>query len=165
VLASAAPAPQGYVLATTAMPVMPSSAPTSGPRTQVQGTAPPAPLSLPAPPSNLAPGESIPVVAAPPRPRRRLALPGAETGILPLVAVGVVFAAIGVAITLWLTLREPEAKVGTPATIPAPVQRPAPTQTPTWSDSDDPSQRGAHPGPHATSHTPQPPPKHPTKGH
>jgi len=161
VQASAAPAPQGYVLATAAMPVMPTSAPASGPRTQLAGTAPLAPPSVAAPPSKLAPGESIPVVGAPPRPRRRLTMPGAEAGILPLVAVGVLFAAIGVAITLWLTLREPDAKVASPTTIPAPVQRPAPAQTSTWSDSDE----RAHPGIHTTSHTPQPPPKHPTKGH
>ena len=161
--ANFAPAPQGYVLATTVMPAVHTPLPTSGPRTQLTGTAPPVPPSLPVPSSNLAPGESIPVVAAPPRPRRRLTLPGSESGLLPLIAVGVLFAGIGVGITLWITLRDPDARVNAPTTAPAP--RPTPTSTSNWSDGDlDLGQRGAHPGLHATTHAPQPPPRRPTKG-
>jgi serine/threonine-protein kinase len=104
---------QGYAVATPApvavLTPTPLSAPghdggrshSPGPRTQVSGVAPP----VPPPPLPLAPGESIPVLPAPPPPKRRHTLPGTEISVWPLVAVGVVFAGIGVALTLWLMLR------------------------------------------------------------
>ncbi len=106
--AGAAVTPQGYVMATAVMPqaVLPVPAPereasassrSGGPRTQLSGVAP----SLP-----LAPGESIPVLSAP---SHRRTLPGTEIAVLPLVLVGVVFAAIGVGVTLWLMLSNSDA--------------------------------------------------------
>jgi eukaryotic-like serine/threonine-protein kinase len=122
------PAPQGYVMVTTVMPQVPapraspydSDPPSSGPsrprgpRTQLSGVAP----SLP-----LAPGESIAVLAAP---ARRLTLPGTEVAVLPLVLVGVVFAALGVGLTLWLMLRDasPDDPIGTPAATTSSAREP-----------------------------------------
>jgi len=104
--AGATVAPQGYVMATTALPQVHlpqasadqeagTSSRSPGPRTQLSGVAP-----LP-----LAPGESVPVVPAPPRPSR---YSGTGVSVLPLVLVGVVFAALGVGLTLWLMLSNTE---------------------------------------------------------
>ena len=93
---------QGYVLATAVIQAPPSAA-APGPRTQLSGVAPPPPPAPP--PAPLAPGESVPVVAAPPPPKRRYTLPGTEISVWPLVGVGVVFAAIGVGLTLYFMLR------------------------------------------------------------
>jgi serine/threonine-protein kinase len=122
----AAVEPQGYPVPEAAMPA-PLAAPRAGgargPRTQLSGVAEPAP------------GESIPVVDAPP-PRRRT-LPGSDVSVWPLVLVGVVFAAIGVTVTLLLMLQDaPDATV-VPATSaehreqsPHPATHPAPHQQP-----------------------------------
>jgi hypothetical protein len=88
-------APQGYAVAPPAsspLVVPPASRP--GARTQLAGAAAP-----------LAPGESIPVLQAPPR--RPRTLPGTEIRVVPLILVGVVFAAIGVAVTLVFMLSAP----------------------------------------------------------
>ncbi len=173
-LASAALAPQGYVLTTTVMPEIHAPAPRSGPRTQVAGIAPPVPSPPSAPSSRLAPGESILVVAAPPPPRRRHTLPGTDISLVPLLAVGALFAAIGVGITLWFMLGNPDAIVGTPMPAPtvlAPITSPTAAGTATGDGDLDLGQRGAHPGLHATPHTPPHapvpprPPVHPTKVH
>jgi serine/threonine-protein kinase len=96
---------QGYVVATSVIQAPPSAA--AGPRTQLSGIAPPpAPPAPPAQPAPLAPGESVPVVAAPPKPKRRYTLPGTEIGVWPLVGVGVLFAALGVGLTLYFMLRQ-----------------------------------------------------------
>ena len=73
-------------------PVIPMARPAGavrGPPTQPAGMAP------------LAPGESILVVA----PSRRAREPG-ELNLLPLVLVGVVFAALGIGLTLWIMLAD-----------------------------------------------------------
>ncbi len=110
--AGAAVAPQGYVMATTEvaavhLPAEAGQAVSRSPRTLLEGLAPVA----------RSPGESIPVL---PAPTRRSTLPGTEIAVLPLVLVGVVFAALGVGLTLWLMLSNtetatPPAATGTPA--------------------------------------------------
>ena len=90
-------APQGYSVPETRPPEPPRAGRAPGPRTQPSGIAPP---------STRAPGESIPVVDAPPPPPRRRTLRGTDVSVLPLVVVGIVFATIGVSVTLWFMLRD-----------------------------------------------------------
>jgi eukaryotic-like serine/threonine-protein kinase len=159
-------APQGYVVATAPMPVPRASGPRAGPRTQVAGVAPPPP-----PPSvPLAPGESIPILAAPPPPRRRHTLPGTEISVVPLLVVGVLFAAIGVGVTLWFTLLRAGPNEGSTAPSTTSV---AATATATAPAADGESDiHGTRPGQHST-HGPSPmimpPPPHapppPPHGH
>jgi serine/threonine-protein kinase len=78
-----------------------------GPPTQPAGVAP------------LAPGESIPVVA----PTRRAREPG-EMRLWPLVLVGVVFAAIGIGVTLWLTIGSHLVETGPPVASAEPSSEP-----------------------------------------
>jgi eukaryotic-like serine/threonine-protein kinase len=84
-------APQGYTVAPVSAPLVLPPASRPGARTQVAGAMP------------MAPGESIPVLAAP---RRARTLPGTEIRVVPLVLVGVVFAAIGVGTTLFFMLSD-----------------------------------------------------------
>jgi hypothetical protein len=92
------------------------------PSTQLSGVAVPEP----------APGESVPVLAAPPPPPRRISLNGTEVRVWPLVLVGVVFAAIGVGITLAVMLGDAPAdepshpQHGGPPHAAQPGQHPAP---------------------------------------
>jgi serine/threonine-protein kinase len=132
-IAGAAVEPQGYAVAATAAqsPPAPRAGAGAGPRTHVSGTAI----------SERAPGESIPVIDAPPPPTRRRTLPGTDVSVWPLVLVGVLFAAIGVSVTLWFMLGEaPDANAPSPAshpaTHPAPHEHPAP---PTLAPSQHPS--------------------------
>jgi serine/threonine-protein kinase len=128
--AGAAVAPQGYAVTPVAAPAVArapgkSSSKKGGPRTQLSGAA------VVGPP---APGASVPVVAARPAPRRRRTLPGTDIRVWPLVLVGVLFAGIGVSITLWFMLHE--APSGDPPLLtPAPHAphqgaTPAPAHTP-----------------------------------
>ncbi len=80
-----------------------------GPPTQPTGVAP------------LAPGESIQVVA----PSRRAPDPS-QLNLLPLVLVGVVFAGLGVGLTLWLMLKD-----GAAETTAAPTATVEPSNEPT----------------------------------
>jgi serine/threonine-protein kinase len=113
--------PQGYAVAAAAAPSPPAprAGAGAGPRTQVSGIAS----------SERAPGESIPVIDAPPPPTRRHVLPGTDVSVWPLVLVGVIFAAIGVSVTLWFMLGEaPDANLPSPAAHPA--AHPAPHEPP-----------------------------------
>jgi hypothetical protein len=129
----AAVGPQGYAVPSGGLPARRATSP--GPRTQQSGLAPAA----------SAPGESVLVLPAPPPPPRRHTLPGTEISVWPLVIVGIVFAAIGVAVTLWLMLGAASSSSDTASTAPtnepgdpaanghasAHPQRPAPATTPT----------------------------------
>jgi serine/threonine-protein kinase len=125
--------PQGYSMATTALPQMtgPASVPVvsaPGPRTQLSGAAPPS--------TPLAPGESIPVVEPPaPPPRRPLTWPGTDIRVLPLVIVGLIFASIGAASYLaWYLFSDPGAVAdsagSTSSPAPRDTSRAAPRSTP-----------------------------------
>ncbi len=104
-----------------------------------------------APPSALAPGESVKVMPAPPPPpRRRVTLPGTEISVIPLVLVGLLFAGIGVGVTLWFMLHDQsltEASAAPSASAAASADRGDPTIGP----------RTAHPAtfPAAGPHAPQ----------
>ena len=146
-------APQKYAVPTAALPQAPRVGASPGPRTQLSGTAPPDP-----PPAPLAPGESIPVLAAPPPPRTRATLPGTEISVWPLVIVGVVFAAIGVSVTLWFTLQRSGDGTSPPiaTTSVAPAEPGDPTIGPRAT-----SRPASHtPAPHSPGLQPQPQPTH-----
>ena len=108
----APPRAAGYIVATT--PVLPVARPAGsspGSRTVPAGTEPAPPEVPDSIPSSLLgrpgagplPGESIPVV----RPPRTRTFAGAEPNVGLLILVGIVFAALGVGLTLWFMLRGP----------------------------------------------------------
>jgi tRNA A-37 threonylcarbamoyl transferase component Bud32 len=126
--------PAGYVV-TPEIPMARPAGAVRGPPTQPAGVAP------------LAPGESIPVVA----PSLRAREPGA-LNLLPLVLVGMVFAALGIGLTLWLML-------GGPGETTAASPTAEPSSEPT-SDVGTRWPLHAPPHPHATSTATAPSPKH-----
>jgi serine/threonine-protein kinase len=147
--------PQGYAVASAVSVVKRATSP--GPRTQQSGVAP-----MPA-----APGESVPVLPAPPLPpRRRRTLPGTEISVWPLVIVGLVFATIGVAVTLWLMLGSERSSNETPAVPSSTAQPSEPAETiinghPTAHAPQHPTPALTHGGGLAPQHNPA----KPTHGH
>jgi hypothetical protein len=131
--------PHGVAVATGAVAIAPPSVVAPGPRTQVAGAVP-------------LPGASVPVVAAP---RRTRTIPGTKISVWPLVAVGALFAAIGVAITLWIMLRAP-------APVPDSTLSPSGTADPNDADLQGRTPRSGLRGP--TAPQPQPGKVH-GKGH
>src|SRR5262249_14913989 len=100
-----------------------------------------------------APGESVPVVDAPPPPTRRRVLPGTDVSVWPLVIVGVIFAALGVSVTLWVMLWD-----APDANAPLPGERREPSSIG--------SHPTTHPAPHEPApheHSPTPAPAHPSR--
>ena len=125
----APPRAAGYIVATRAVlpPARPAGA-SPGPRTVPAGTEPLPPDSLPEsllgrPGAGPLPGASIPVV----QPSRYRTLTGSEPHVGLLVLVGVLFAALGVGLTLWFMLRGTAhpANANATATASAEPQEPA----------------------------------------
>jgi serine/threonine-protein kinase len=126
----------GFAAPTAAIAPSPPSVATSGPRTQVAGAMP---VPLP-------PGASVPVV---PAPKRSRTLAGGDTNVLPLVLVGVLFAALGVGITLWFMLRSAP-NPDTAATSPT---------TTSVAEPNDPSDIAPRGSPRPTARVPSTPPR------
>ena len=127
----APPRAAGYIVAAAApvLPAAPHAGSAPGSRTVPAGTEPLPPDSLPEsllgrPGAGPLPGASIPVV----QPSRSRTLSGVEPHAGLLVLVGIVFAALGVGLTLWFMLRGTgsTASAGGAATVSAEPQEVGP---------------------------------------